>query len=379
MKILQVIPYFAFEKGGDVNVCYNISKQLAKKGHKITILTTTLDYNPENTNTIPNLEMITIPYLFNLSLFIYSPKMKNWIKKHIKEYDIIHLHEFRSYQNNIITKQAQKEKIPYILQPHASTPQHINKKYLKQIYDKIYGNKIIQNATKTIAVSKSEEYYDNQFGSKDTLLLYNGMNIKEYENILHGFKKQFNITKPYLLYLGRLDKLKGIDIIIKSYKQVQKQYPDYKLVIAGKINSYKEKLDKIIIDEKINKENIIFTDYLTETQKKQAYNEAELFLNPVKYMGGVSITTLESILANTPVIATKESGEILILSNSGIIVEYGNIKQLTEKIIWAIENPKKTQKQVQTGQKYIRENLSWKTVTDKLETIYEDAIKGETR
>ena len=106
MKILQVIPYFAFTRGGDVNVCYNLSKQLIAKGHEVSILTTTFDYNPEDTASIPNLTMIPVEYKFNLALFIYSPKMKEWLDMHIAEYDIIHLHELRSYQNNIIIKYA---------------------------------------------------------------------------------------------------------------------------------------------------------------------------------------------------------------------------------------------------------------------------------
>ena len=108
MNILQIIPYFSFTRGGDVNVCYNLTKQLIKKGHTVTILTTTMDYNKEDTDKIPNLTMVPLPYVFNLALFIYSPKIKSWLKENIEEYDVIHLHELRSYQNNIVIKYAEK-------------------------------------------------------------------------------------------------------------------------------------------------------------------------------------------------------------------------------------------------------------------------------
>ena len=135
MNILQVIPYFAFTRGGDVNVCYNLTKQFTQMGHNVTILTTTFDYNKEDTENIPNLTMVPIEYKFNLALFIYSPKMKEWLENNIENYDIIHLHELRSYQNNIVIKYAKKFNIPYILQPHASTPKHVNKSVIKYIYD----------------------------------------------------------------------------------------------------------------------------------------------------------------------------------------------------------------------------------------------------
>jgi len=378
MNILQVIPYFAFARGGDVNVCYNLTKQLIKQGHKVTILTTTFDYDKEDTDNIENLKMIPIEYKFNLSLFIYSPKMKKWLKEHITEYDIIHLHELRSYQNNIIINLAKKHNIPYILQPHASTPKDVNKQLFKEVYDFFYGNKIMQNATTTIAVSNEEAYYDKKMKAKDVQVVYNGMNLDEFKKEVPSgiFKRKYNIESKYLLYLGRLDKLKGINYIIEAFSLLPDKYDEYKLVIAGRINSYKEELDKII-ERKNLQDRIIFTDYLTEEDKLYAYHDAEMFINPVKYMGGVSITVFESILSNTPVIVTPESGEVIEKIDAGLIVEYANVEQLKDAIIRTFEDEDLIKRQLKNGQDYIYNNLSWKTVTDKIIAIYENALNGD--
>lgn len=378
MNILQVIPYFAFARGGDVNVCYNLTKQLIKQGHNVTILTTTFDYDKEDTDNIENLKMIPIEYKFNLSLFIYSPKMKKWLKEHITEYDIIHLHELRSYQNNIIINLAKKHNIPYILQPHASTPKDVNKQLFKQVYDFFYGNKIMQNATTTIAVSNEEAYYDKKMKAKDVQVVYNGMNLDEFKKEVPSgiFKRKYNIESKYLLYLGRLDKLKGINYIIEAFSLLPDKYDEYKLVIAGRINSYKEELDKII-ERKNLQDRVIFTDYLTEEDKLYAYHDAEMFINPVKYMGGVSITVFESILSNTPVIVTPESGEVIEKIDAGLIVEYANVEQLKDAIIRTFEDEDLIKRQLKNGQDYIYNNLSWKTVTDKIIAIYENALNGD--
>ena len=114
MNILQVIPYFAFTRGGDVNVCYNITKQFTKMGHNVTILTTTFDYDKEDTDSIERLSMVPIEYKFNLALFIYSPDIKDWLDNNIERFDIIHLHELRSYQNNVLIKYAEKGDVGFI-------------------------------------------------------------------------------------------------------------------------------------------------------------------------------------------------------------------------------------------------------------------------
>lgn len=374
MNILQVIPYFAFTRGGDVNVCYNISKQFCNMGHNVTILTTTFDYNKEDTDSIKNLSMVPIEYKFNLALFIYSPKMKEWLEENITKYDIIHLHELRSYQNNIIIRYAKKYNIPYILQPHASTPKHINKSFIKNIYDLFYGNRIIQNASTTIAVSNEEAYYDKLMKAKDVQVIYNGMNLEEYNHKNDSdFKIKNNINSPYILYFGRLDELKGINHIIEAFSILPEEFKNYKLVIAGKITPYKEELDKIITKNKIENK-VIFTGYVEEKDKIAIYREAELFVNPVKYMGGVSLTVFESILSNTPVIVTIESGELIEKIDAGTIVEYGDIQSLKDAIIESLTDEKLTERQLNNGQNYIRENLDWKNVSEKILKIYEENL-----
>ncbi|HIJ15959.1 MAG TPA: glycosyltransferase [Methanosphaera sp.] len=378
MNILQVIPYFAFTRGGDVNVCYNLTKQFTEMGHNVTILTTTFDYNKEDTDTINNLTMVPIEYKFNLALFIYSPKMKEWLNKNIKNYDIIHLHELRSYQNNIITKYAKKYNIPYVLQPHASTPKNVNKSLIKHAYDLVYGNNIMKNAATTIAVSQEEAYYDKLMNAKDVRVIYNGMNIDEFEKLppKGSFKNKNNIKSKYILYLGRMDELKGINYIIEAFSQLPPKYSDYKLVIAGKITDYKKELDRIIKTNNLENK-VIFTGFVKEEDKISIYHDAELFVNPVKYMGGVSITVFEALLSNTPVIVTKESGELVEKMDAGTIVEYGDVESLKNEMIRSLEDENLRKKQISNAQKYIRENLDWKSVSEKILGIYYEAIGGK--
>lgn len=378
MNILQVIPYFAFTRGGDVNVCYNLTKEFTKMGHKVTILTTTFDYNREDTDSIANLTMVPIEYEFNLALFIYSPKMEKWLDENIEKYDIIHLHELRSYQNNIVTKYAKKHDIPYVLQPHASTPKNVNKSFIKHAYDFVYGNRIMKNAAITIAVSQEEAYYDRLMNAKDVRVVYNGMNLEEFENLppKGTFKDKNDIKSPYILYLGRIDELKGIDYIIEAFARLPQEYSDYRLVIAGKITDYKKKLDKIIRENKVEN-RVMFTGFVKEEDKISIYHDAELFVNPVMYMGGVSITVFESLLSNTPVIVTRESGELVEKMDAGSIVEYGDVESLKNEMIRSLEDKTLTQKQVSNAQKYIRENLDWKNVSEKILDIYMEAAGGK--
>ena len=93
-------------------------------------------------------------------------------------------------------------------------------------------------------------------------------------------------------------------------------------------------------------------------------------------MGGVSITVFESLLSNTPVIVTKESGELIEKINAGSIVEYGDVESLKNEIITSLEDKELTKKQVLNAQRYIKNNLDWKNVSDRILDIYSEAIRG---
>lgn len=372
MNILEVIPYFTFARGGDVAVCYNLTRQFTDKGHDVTILTTNFEYNKEDTDTIDNLQMVNVDYKFNFALFIYSPQMKKWLDENIKNFDIIHMHELRSYQNIVVMEYAKKYNIPYIIQPHASTPTNVGQSLFKKLFDVFFGNKLMQNASHIIAVSDYEAKYDKLMTNAPVEVVYNGMNVDEFENI--DSYDSFLEGIPYILYFGRLDSLKGINYIIEAFAQLPDEFREYKLVIAGKISDYKKTLDEIITKYDI-KDRVIFTGFVDEADKNAIYRDAKLFVNPVKYMGGVALTVFESILAGTPVVVTRQSGEVIEKIDAGIIVEYADIEQLKDAIITSLTDTKLTQRQLENGQNYIKNNLQWCDVADHILEIYEKYIK----
>ena len=206
-------------------------------------------------------------------------------------------------------------------------------------------------------------------------VIYNGMDFDEFKNLDNiSYDK---IDQPYILYLGRLDKLKGINHIIEAFSKLPPKFSNYKLIIAGKINDYKKTLDEIIQKHNL-KDRVIFTGFIKQSEKIALFKDASLFINPVKYMGGVSLTVFESILAGTPVIVTRQSGEVIEKIDAGLIVKYADVDELKDTMIKSLTDEKLTQKQLENGQNYIYNNLSWSDVTDKIIEVYKKHVnKGD--
>lgn len=302
--------------------------------------------------------------------------MKKWLKKEIRNFDIVHTHDARSYQNILVHHYAKKYKIPYILQPHGSTPRVIAKRRLKWVYDVIFGYRIFKDADKVIAVSKEEAEYDKQMGANDEKIsvVYNGMDIESFKKLpeLGIFKKKYGIDGTMILYLGRIHKSKGIDFLINAFSKLIKEINEAVLVIAGSDDGYKAELEGLIKKLNLN-DKIGFTGFVDENDKISAYVDADLFVHAVRYMGGVGLTPLEAILCNTPVIVTEECGEVIEETNCGYIVKYGAINDLKEKIKYVLKNPEEGEEMIGRGKKYINDTLTWDNVVEKVLKIYSEA------
>ncbi|MBM4241939.1 MAG: glycosyltransferase [Euryarchaeota archaeon] len=377
MKILHVIPYFTPKRGGDVNVCYNLSKQFVELGHDVTIITTDFEFDHGYARSIEKVGVEIIPFKssMNIALFLYSPGMKKWAKENLKNFDLIHLHQFRSYQNNVIHNYAIEYGIPYVLQPDNSLPRATQRQKTKRLYDWIWGNRILENASKLLAISKEEAEYARQIGIDDEKIdiVYTGMNIEYFKNLPEygEFRRKHGINGKMILYLGRIHKLKGIGFAIKVFSKLVEEIDDIIFVIAGPDEGYRTELERLIAKMNIG-HKVKFTGPVSEDEKISAYLDADLFIHTVIYMGGVGITPLEAILCDTPVIVTEQCGEVIKESNSGYIVKYGDIKVLGEKMKYVLENPQEQKEMLERGKRYIKENLTWDKVSVKIERTYNE-------
>ena len=311
MKILQVIPFFSPKFGGSVTVPYELSKELAKRNHDITIITTDFGFNLDYADVIRANGVTVIPFrcVANFGLFLYSPSMKIWLKKNLKNYDIIHLHNYRSYQNNLVHILAMKFGIPYIVQAHGSVLPLFERQNLKKLYDFVWGKKILKDASKVIALTEIEaDQYQKMGVPRDKIEeIPNGLDLSQF---LHNpgrgdFRSKYKIPEndKIILFLGRIHRIKGIDLLIAAYSELLKELPECQLVIVGPDDNYLSIIEDQIIKLEIKKKPI-FTGLLFGAGKISAYTDADVFVLPSDYES-FPIVLLEAMFYEIPVIITK--------------------------------------------------------------------------
>ena len=386
MKILQVIPYFypAWSLGGPVRCAYHISRELVKKGHEVTVLTTNALTSRTDLRTSKreySVDGIKVRYFRNMARFsgLYlSPGLAHALKSQVQNVDVIHMHEYRSFQNLITHLYARKFSRPYVLTAHGSVPRVFEKFLLKKLFDEAFGSRILNDALRVLASSRIEmrQFLEAGVPSDKVAIIPNGIDVESFETLPKPgtFKKKFGLDgdSSMVLFAGRIHKRKGIDFLIDAFASLNDL--NSVLVIAGPDDGYmstlKERAHRLGIGGKV-----IFTGFVPENDKLAAYVDSAVVVYPGIYES-FPLVPLEAALCSKPVIVSDDSimAEIVTQGGFGLSTKYGDVAQLRELLLKILSNPKIAEEMGRKGREFVKENYSWRDIVSKLEIVYSDAL-----
>lgn len=145
----------------------------------------------------------------------------------------------------------------------------------------------------------------------------------------YKYKKYLKNKKPTILFLNRIKKYKGLDILLKAVKLLNND-PEFRLIIAG-TGDYLDEAKKYVQVNRLK--NIEFLGRITENQKKELMQKAWLFVNP-SFKEGWGIVNIEANYFGLPVIGSNVSGikDSIVNGKTGLLFSYGNSKDLAGKI-----------------------------------------------
>jgi len=396
MRILQVTPYFppAYAFGGPVKAAYQISRELIKRGHEVVVYTTDAkDFGSrleiDSSNTIEGMKVhrfrnLSLTLVKKLKLFI-TPQLALFARKEVRKFDIIHLHEYRTFQNIVIHHYARKYNVPYVLQARGSLPRIGTWQRLKWIYDIFFGYRLLRDASKVIALTRieAEQYKRMSVPEEKIAIIPNGIDLSEYAELPSkgAFKKKFNIPedKKIILYLGRIHKIKGIDFLVKTYTYLinEMNFKDAVLVIAGPDDGFLDEVKSLVQFLGISR-LVMFTGPLYGREKLGAYVDSEVVVLPSRYETFPNVA-LEAYACSKPVVASNVGAipSIVLHGETGLLFQVGDVKELANAIVHMLTHPEEVERMGRVARGLVEEKFSIDRVVTQLEMLYEKVLKDE--
>ena len=371
MKIGFLINYFYPMKGGAENNCFYLAKELAKT-NEVHVFTSLLK-GTKKYEIIDKVHVHRYKTLFRYRYYLsFTPGLLSGILK--TKLDILHVHSFGFVWHDLIfmfKKILSRTKI--INTPHG--PFMVLKYYnyfqrsfkaLVENFERLISNKFYD---KLIQVNPEQYKWLIRYGIKKNKIFFvpNGIlqdSFKKIDN--RNFIKKYNLKNKFVIsYLGRIQKYKGLDQVIKILPKLNKNIV---FLAMGKDAGDKRRLVELSKKLKVQ-DRVIFTGEIFDNEKLSGLDASEIFIMPSEWEA-FGIVILEAMARGNAIISTKNEGaEFLIKKENGLLYDFGDLKTLEDSINILYKNKKLRDRFKKNNLKKAKEFL-WKDIAKDLERIY---------
>jgi glycosyltransferase involved in cell wall biosynthesis len=294
MKIAQVTHRYHPNIGGIETHVKEISERLARD-HEVEVLTADLSPSVQRTEILGGVKISRFPSLHPANTIYFSPQMKSYLEKNA--FDIIHAHNYHAMPA-LSASRAAKDNLVFTPHYHGRGSSAFTSVLLRPYSH--FGRQIFRKAERVICVSGYEKtIVQRDFAVPDSRIsvIPNGIDTNPIQEA-----RPFDPVDHLILSVGRLDRYKNIDLIVKAMPFL----PDFTLYIIGRSGSAKKDLQRLITRLELTK-RVRILDTVSDEDKNRWLKTCSLFVN-LSDMEAFGITVLEAIAAGKPVIVNNAGG-----------------------------------------------------------------------
>jgi len=373
MKIVHIYHHYYPVIGGLERAVQSLAEELAKMGHEAHVITSR--FGAENR---PKEEVVNGVYVHRVkTLRPHFPDLAyplEYAEKVVRNADIVHGHSQNSLFTVKVIEKAKKLGIKTVMYFMAIDALYDHPNSLVRFIGPYYAKYVLKKAIalsniKLVKSFRDLEILSNRYGV-EAFYVPDGVSeeIVNAPNMAEEFRERYGIREPFIVHIGRLHRLKGVDVLIKAMSMAVKEYSRLRAVIIGPGDPkpYKELARRLGIES-----NVVFLGHVDEKTKIGALDASIALVLPsiCSYVEVFSIVTSEAWARNKPVIATTV-GEIPYRVKhmiNGLLVPPKDHKALAEAMITLLQNKELVTRLGAEGRKEV---MTWSEVAAKMLEIY---------
>jgi glycosyltransferase involved in cell wall biosynthesis len=385
-SVLHVVPNLNPGIGGPAASVPGLAAALARAG--VAVKVASLDYAEYGTSVeLGGASFLSVrPGLLSRRLRGWSPRLRDVVEGAARSSDLIHSHALWMVPGTYARRAAVKLEKPFLISPRGmldswSLDRRRAKKWLAA---SLYENRNLRAACLIHATSDLEAESIRRFGlTQPIAVLANGMDLPLADEVPSRdiLERRFPVLrgKRWLLFLGRLDPKKGLDLLLELWRKMGPQFPGWQLVIAGPdLDGYGARTQAAVAADEVLRPQTTFTGMLEALEKAAAFAGADLFALPTRGENfGIAIA--ESLAYATPVITTTAAPwEDLVKYDCGwwVAPEVAAFGAALEDAMRTSQ--RELDEMGQRGRVLVRERLDWGAIAHEWIAVYRWILLGGT-
>ena len=390
MHILHLSPYYrpAYAFGGVARAVEGLAGALVERGHQVTVLTTdALDqkrrYDGAADEWIDGVRILrrpnAAPWLrgrLNLS----TPRgLKKTAAAILPDVDALHVHEFRTAENLLTTPIAQTLNKPIVLSPHGTLALGVGRGRLKAGWDRLFSGRVARRVDHVNALTETElddaKKLWQALGQSQMptfSVIPNGIHLRHFADLPDDadFRRRYGLGEmPTVLFMGRLQRRKGLDALIQAFQQANVEYS--RLLIAGPDEGMMKAIQALAAGD----ERIVIAGYLSGEERRRALAAGDVFALPA--VGeGLSMAALEAMAAGTPVILSPGCNMNEVETVGAGYVAMAAADAFAVKLRLLLMDSGRRARMGKAARQLIAQKYTWDTIAKQLESVYSSLLQS---
>jgi len=342
MKVLQVLTSYepAWAAGGAITATANLCRALVRQGLRVTVYTTVADGTGKKLTVslkepvdLGGVEVWYFPYEIGGLRAFYSRPLSKFLRQTVGNFDLVQVAGIWQLIGFDSARIAKAEGRPLVVTPHSSLMKHsfyeVGSPRLKKVYWRLFGQKIVNWATAVQFLCEGEREESKEFClSKPSFIVPNGIDTEKYKRDPEkrlALRQELNIPESalVLLYLGRVNPKKQIELVIESLPAILQSKPEVYFIIAGPVDDLKYLKILKDLSSRLKVENhLIWTGLIDHRRVPLFYSASDIIVLPSK-AEGVSMSLAEAMAASLPVIISNRVANFreIEADGAGLITE----------------------------------------------------------
>ena len=378
MKIALVSPYDFAYPGGVTNHICALQQQFIRMGHQVKVIApaSKATYNFDD-----RLILIGKPRPVPTSGSIARVTISIWLSSRIKavleaeNFDIVHLHE--PLMPMLCTTMLRLSKSANIGTFHASSVQSWHE-FMGYNFGRPLSTMILKrwfrNLNGKIAVSKPAMEYVCKYFPGYYNIIPNGIDLERFSpdvSPIDGFCD----GKLNILFVGRLEKRKGFNYLLKAYKRVKREIPESRLIVVGPGTRLRRKYEKEVMQSRL--EDVVFVGYASQDDLPRYYKTADIFCAPATGWESFGMVLLEAMALGKPIVASNIAGYASVVTHGddGILVPPKDEEKLAQALL-SLMSDQSLRQQMGANGKLKAQEYGWEHIAKRVLDYYARVLSG---
>jgi len=366
MKIALVSPYDLAVPGGVNSHIHHLAENFAALGHEVRLIAPASDLSTLPENAIVIGRPRSIPAGGSVARMAMSPRLASPVRRVLQEeaFDVVHVHEplvsflpiqFLRFSKavNVGTFHAARDRGAYLYS--------YTRRLLKGCFRRLDGKIAVSQAAARLVAPHFPGYYN---------IIPNGVDIERFSAPCDPFPS-LNDGMLNILFVGRLEKRKGLRYLLRAFARIKAVRPDARLVVVGSADPRQRRGYEGWVRES-NLRDVIFTGYVPLAELPRYHRSADVFCAPNTGNESQGIVLLEAMAAGLPVVASNIDGFAGVLTHGveGLLVRPKDSEALAEALL-ELATDADLRESMSAKARERAQHFSWERVSQRVLSYYE--------